>query len=147
MVIDKLPSTDGDGLIQLHQHAYVDFSDHLQHSSNELIIIPHGWFIYTVKIPQHHTGLQRVTGSRPTQHQTGLRTQSRLCSIRWNFGQDILFCSIGLDIVRCKSFFLSFHFSFPRYWCYCDALQQNQYHKNDVFWVIKTESHQSKSVA
>ena len=24
-------------------------------------------------------------------------------------------CSIGLDIVRCKSFFLSFHFSFPRY--------------------------------
>ena len=55
MVIDKLPSTDGDGLIQLHQHAYVDFSDHLQHSSNELIIRPHGWFIYTVKIPQHHT--------------------------------------------------------------------------------------------
>ena len=42
MVIDKLPSTDGDSLIQLHQHAYVDFSDHLQHSSNELIIIPHG---------------------------------------------------------------------------------------------------------
>ena len=62
--------------------------------------------------------------------------------IRWNFGQNLLFCSIGLDIVRCKSFFLSFHFSFPRYWCYCDALQQNQYRKNDVFWVITTESHQ-----
>ena len=42
MVIDKLPSTDGDGLIQLHQHASVDFSDHSQHSSNELIIKPHG---------------------------------------------------------------------------------------------------------
>jgi len=30
MVIDKLPSTDSDGLMHLHQHAYMDFSDHLQ---------------------------------------------------------------------------------------------------------------------